>query len=912
MRGTSKAAAAGKDPEDYEDQFLHQTMGTSRIRSHTARFGYHKIHRHHHFTTPAGGAALPSTSSAHAPGAAGTTASSVSAYLEHLPSINLDSQPPPRPPRPPGGLLGISNGRGMGYGRSLGSSYDSPLTTHGSFNGHVRSAANLFGGKNHSSGLVPAKTGSSSSSISHHRSSMSVFPIQKALEIAMKESRLLAAASSKGGASGSTTGTGMSTGITFVRELRRARHARGAIITDHGPTPDISLDEDEDDDAAGDGDAELEHASGYLGQQQGHLQRSNEANRNTNDDDTMDAFDSSFSTGFDLTEEGTGTTGGSDNYGGGGNEQRRQRAIHHRNYHHRHHAMYDYQDGDIPIQRPAVAAFDTKTAYPGIAYMQHSFSPQTGILSLRTSGSLRNVPSSSTTRSWSEHLSGVSLSGLEASSSSTQPSYASSSTASTALSSLDSLFVTSPSSSSSSRAQYQSHFTSSSSSSSTHALLSPFRPSPPLRSMVASHSAVHAVRELLDSYPAPSPYCVDDKKRSPLHFAAASGDLELVEFLLERGVRPDCGRDIAGNMPLHLAIISNRIEVVAALLKAGADITLASPMTHKTPLDLAESRLSYLLARAQEWVKESQQQSSSSSSRMLDHHNSQLVSTRPHSFHGNPSQQQPSLPTLVHQIRGIVTLLRPYVARQQKLQHGERHKERSKERSWERADKYMRQQEAGYQDASEVWRVDPHSEDNFGDMEDEDEQDDDDDDDDDDDMDTGERQRQSLGRGNRVRKQQARGHHQLSVVDMDGDVEFDDEGGIRQRYTGKQKRVNRRVLPRRMDADETEEVLENLMNGLSLLEANRKQIEQQQQQQQQQQQPQPQHQQTTLTQAQVLGGEGVPDSADGNLADTEPDPLSQQQQQQQEAAVLEEALPDLLEQVQQVLQAIKLNEQAET
>ncbi|KAF9947815.1 hypothetical protein BGZ65_008524, partial [Modicella reniformis] len=51
---------------------------------------------------------------------------------------------------------------------------------------------------------------------------------------------------------------------------------------------------------------------------------------------------------------------------------------------------------------------------------------------------------------------------------------------------------------------------------------------------------VHVVRELLDSYPAPSPYCVDDKKRSPLHFAAASGDLELVEFLLERGVRPDC------------------------------------------------------------------------------------------------------------------------------------------------------------------------------------------------------------------------------------------------------------------------------------------------------------------------------------------------------------------------------------
>ncbi|KAG0366341.1 hypothetical protein BGX24_003758 [Mortierella sp. AD032] len=205
MRGSAKGA---KDPEEYEDIFLHQTIGGSRIRSYSQRHGQHRLIRHHHpsiasaGTTPA--SYISQTSSA---GAAGATASSVSSYLENLPSITLDnSAPPPRPPRPPGGLLGISNGRGMGYGRSLGSSYDSPQATHGSFNGHVRSGANLYGAKNpsSSSGLSPSKL----SSGGHHRPSMSVFPIQKALEIAMKESRLLAAASSRGGSGTSGTEEG--------------------------------------------------------------------------------------------------------------------------------------------------------------------------------------------------------------------------------------------------------------------------------------------------------------------------------------------------------------------------------------------------------------------------------------------------------------------------------------------------------------------------------------------------------------------------------------------------------------------------------------------------------------------------------------------------------------------------------
>ncbi|KAF9918511.1 hypothetical protein BX616_008212 [Lobosporangium transversale] len=855
MRGSGKGTA--KDSEEYEDHFLHQTIGAPRIRSHTARYGHHKVMRHHHLASSSsgGGSALPTTSTADAPGAAGTTASSVSAYLEHLPSLNLNATPPPRPPRPPGGLLGISNGRGIGYGRSLGSSnYDSPLTIHGSFDGHVRSEANLYGGKNQSSGLLPVKSLSGGAgSGNHHRPSTSIFPIQKALEIAMKESRLLAAASSRGGAG--SAGTGMITGTTFVRELRRARHARGAIITEHGPTPDISLDEDEDEDTTPtDADVELDFDIESRLRIHGSLPSSSSQSSQ------------SFSTGMDTFQSRTTTS------------TTRFNSL-------KTHNTTDREYGDIRIQRPAITAFESKAGYPGIAYLPHTSSSHAGIMSLRTPGSLRNVPS---TKSWG-HISSSSGSALISTSASNTfaPVSISSSSSSSIPYSEKSLELFVISSTSSTSTPYQSHCSPvlPSSSSSTFASST----SSSLSSSSRSESAVHAVRELLDSYPAPSPYCVDDKKRSPLHFAAAAGDLELVEYLLERGVRPDCGRDIAGNMPLHLAIISNKIDVVAALLRAGADMTLASPMTHKTPLDLAESRLSYLLSCAQESVKQSQEQSSSP----LDLHNNQIAtrSTFRHPSSSSPSQSQ----ALLRQIRDIVNLLRPYVVRQQKMQHSEQGKERQKERSWERADKYMRQheylnQESNSSGGSGLWRVDPHSDDNFGDMEDEDE--DDDDEGDDDRMDMGERRQRSSTMNPRGG---AAARKQLSTrVDVDGDVDFDDDSNDAQRSSypgsGKMKRLNNRRLPKRMDANETEEALENLMNGLSLLEANRKQIEQQQHQQ---------HQHHGNS-AQMLVQGGVSDSTDGNLADSELDPRSEQE--------VDEALPDLLEQVQQVLEAIKLNE----
>ncbi|KAF9929122.1 hypothetical protein FBU30_001851 [Linnemannia zychae] len=816
MRGSTKGA---KDAEDYEDMFLHQTIGGSRIRSYSQRHGQHRLNR---FQSSAGtsSTSYSQTSSANS---AKLPPSSVSSYLENLPSITLDSTtPPPRPPRPPGGLLGISNGHGMGYGRSLGSSYDSPLTTHGSFNGHVRSGANLYGGRNPSSSSIsPTK----SSSGNNHRPSMSVFPIQKALEIAMKESRLLAAASSRGGSG--TSGTGMSTGITFVRELRKARHSRGAIITEHGPTPDISLDEAEE------GDMQTDNSASYS---------------RLHDEVHTDIKVANMQSEDHLCEPEARAT---------------ERIFSLSSGSYLHNSALP-EAGDIRIQRPAVTVMDVKGAYPGIAHVPHSLTAQSGAVALHYPRTLRNVVLPS--RPWQP--SSESYAALASTTIPTTNSSASSLT----IDSQDTLFITStftsPASSSSiastasASTSYQPDFSPVLSSSSTFS-------STPIWSSKASmsasgmpsNSAVHAVRELLDSYPAPSPYCVDDKKRSPLHFAAASGDLELVEFLLERGVRPDCGRDIAGNMPLHLAIISNRIDVVAALLKAGADMTLASPMTHKTPLDLAESRLSYLLSRAQEAERHS------SGYMNLHCHSNNQIATRS-SFHTPPSQS----PALLHQIKGIVNLLRPYVVRQQKLQHDARQKERQKERSWDRADKYMRLHPSHNEGSSSngFWQSDPHSDAHFGDMEDED-----DDDDDDDDMDTGESDR-------RLRR------NKLKKLPLEDDMEEDELPP----YSAKPSKLGRR-LNRRMDADETEVALESLMNGLSLLEANRKEQEQRQQ-----------LVDRDGTSSQSISAsstqEGVSEIGDGNLADNESDPRNEQD--------VDDVLPDLLEQVQQVLEAIKLNE----
>ncbi|XP_064615015.1 ankyrin repeat domain-containing protein 54-like isoform X1 [Liolophura sinensis] len=97
------------------------------------------------------------------------------------------------------------------------------------------------------------------------------------------------------------------------------------------------------------------------------------------------------------------------------------------------------------------------------------------------------------------------------------------------------------------------------------------------------------VLELLESGVDPS--SCDDKKRTPLHFAAAQGNELIVKLLLDHGADPNL-TDILGNTPLHLAActIASHIAVVTLLLKAGTNLR-AVDKSGRTPLSFAKSRL---------------------------------------------------------------------------------------------------------------------------------------------------------------------------------------------------------------------------------------------------------------------------------------------------------------------------------
>ena len=56
-----------------------------------------------------------------------------------------------------------------------------------------------------------------------------------------------------------------------------------------------------------------------------------------------------------------------------------------------------------------------------------------------------------------------------------------------------------------------------------------------------------------------------------LHYAAYGQSPDLVEFLIDKGAKPDAA-DPDGDTPLHIAAMSDRTEVAAALLKRGAAV----------------------------------------------------------------------------------------------------------------------------------------------------------------------------------------------------------------------------------------------------------------------------------------------------------------------------------------------------
>jgi len=86
--------------------------------------------------------------------------------------------------------------------------------------------------------------------------------------------------------------------------------------------------------------------------------------------------------------------------------------------------------------------------------------------------------------------------------------------------------------------------------------------------------------------------CVDEHKRSPLHFAAAKGYSEVVAILLQHGADPN-QKDQLGNTAMHLAACTNHVPVVTLLLRAGTDLNTIDN-NGRTPLQLAQAKLKLL------------------------------------------------------------------------------------------------------------------------------------------------------------------------------------------------------------------------------------------------------------------------------------------------------------------------------
>jgi ankyrin repeat protein len=87
------------------------------------------------------------------------------------------------------------------------------------------------------------------------------------------------------------------------------------------------------------------------------------------------------------------------------------------------------------------------------------------------------------------------------------------------------------------------------------------------------------------------PDVVDSGQRwTALHFAAQTGDLSVVELLVEAGAKVD-SQDVFGNTPLWRTVMSPRpnSSVVELLVRAGADPMMAN--AHGvSPLSLARKR----------------------------------------------------------------------------------------------------------------------------------------------------------------------------------------------------------------------------------------------------------------------------------------------------------------------------------
>ena len=99
-------------------------------------------------------------------------------------------------------------------------------------------------------------------------------------------------------------------------------------------------------------------------------------------------------------------------------------------------------------------------------------------------------------------------------------------------------------------------------------------------------AAAPGVVDLDPLFAAARPLAVIQATDMVLHEAAASGDLELATYLLERGAEVDVRSAIDASTPLHVAAHSGHIEIVRMLIAKGADV-VARAQGGSTPMHMA-------------------------------------------------------------------------------------------------------------------------------------------------------------------------------------------------------------------------------------------------------------------------------------------------------------------------------------
>ncbi|TEB27097.1 ankyrin [Coprinellus micaceus] len=91
----------------------------------------------------------------------------------------------------------------------------------------------------------------------------------------------------------------------------------------------------------------------------------------------------------------------------------------------------------------------------------------------------------------------------------------------------------------------------------------------------AQNKQLNVLRSLVSEDPA-LVNSVDVDERTPLHWAASSGALDIARFLIDRKAEVDRS-DNSGWTPLHIAVSAGHTEIVQELIGAGADVNRQVP-----------------------------------------------------------------------------------------------------------------------------------------------------------------------------------------------------------------------------------------------------------------------------------------------------------------------------------------------